>query len=76
MSFFGRIGNLARGAWLRQTSPDPPTLDEDALRVELARPRTAARPAVRPPVPASRGETVPAPRGPERDADGNIKKTL
>lgn len=79
MGFFGRIQNLGRGMWLKRGSTGP-TPGEAALDAELD-----VMPSATATVPASMTTTrtpiepAPAERkvsAPERDANGNIIKTL
>lgn len=87
MSFFGRVGNLARGMWKTMGGPGPDDGREAALDDELR--RDAGRPAVHPPDAArARGGARPAAplpeeappvapdAPPEREPDGSVKRTL
>ena len=92
MSTFGRLGNLARGLFKSEvrkwTDPATPVPDEvealDARRAERTAPRptressraaSAPAPAAAPKEAATRSPT-PARSEPERDENGEIKRTL
>ena len=74
MSFFKRVYNLVRGTWVVRNSTGP--LTEAELDAELARTSTPSRPTAAVETASSDMEPTPAAQGPERDARGNVKKTL
>jgi hypothetical protein len=85
MSFFGRAANLIKGSIKLATRPQDDPARERALDEELARDASpsrlsAARGRVRsapPEAPAPRDpDATPARGAPERDANGEIKRTL
>ena len=78
MSIFGRIGNLAKGVIKTTVSPRK-DLDECELEAELARKPLRNREALEAELAKLREEpekAAAAPKGPQRDEHGNIKKTL
>lgn len=82
MSFFGRAANLLKGGFKSVTRPDGDpaararALEEELARLEERAPSTAPRAATpaRPTPPEAPPIAPHAP--PERDEQGNVKRTL
>lgn len=80
MSFFGRAANLLKGGIKsigrpdREASLKERALEEELARLESKRPSTTPLPPSAPPAPPA--PEVPDRGPPERDANGDVKRTL
>lgn len=79
MGFFSRLTNLAKGSWHAKTSSRESSLTEEELEAELrtVRPEAKSSHPGQSSSPENHAlETEESPASPERDADGNVIKTL
>ena len=79
MGFFSRLTNLAKGSWHAKTSSRESSLTEEELEAELrtVRPEAKSLQSSQSSLPENNTpETEESPASAERDADGNVIKTL